>query len=95
MFQLCVWDAVGWKKLCSKFLHSFQTGLVPETTVVNHIQFHPDQIHLLSIHEGQIDVYEAPTLNHISQVLLISNIMFVQIVVKFHSFKFFYVTVGA
>ncbi|GAY45848.1 hypothetical protein CUMW_092520 [Citrus unshiu] len=67
--QLCVWDAVGWKKLCSKFLHSFQTGLVPETTIVNHIQFHPDQIHLLSIHEGQIDVYEAPTLNHTSQLV--------------------------
>ncbi|KAJ4707877.1 Topless-related protein 4 [Melia azedarach] len=67
--QLCVWDANGWKKLCSKFLQCFQTGSVPENPIVNHIQFHPDQIHLVSVHEGQIDVYEAPTLNHILQLV--------------------------
>ncbi|KAL5853214.1 hypothetical protein ACOSQ3_008332 [Xanthoceras sorbifolium] len=68
--QLCVWDANEWENICSKFLQSLHTGLVPETPVVIHIQFHPDQIHLLVVHERQIDVFEAPTLNQVMQLVL-------------------------
>ncbi|KAJ0090216.1 hypothetical protein Patl1_12472 [Pistacia atlantica] len=67
--QLCVWDVNGWKKLCSKLLQNLHVGLVPETPVVNHIQFHPDQVHLLAVHERQIDVYKAPTLDHMVQLV--------------------------
>lgn len=66
--QLCVWDADGWKKLANKTLHSFQTGQVPDPPVVNYIEFHKDQIHLLAVSERQIDIYEAPLLNHCIQV---------------------------
>lgn len=73
VFQLCVWDANEWENICSKFLENLHTGVVPETPVVSHIQFHPDQIHLLVVHEWQIDVFEAPTLNLVTQVLYISQ----------------------
>lgn len=63
--QLCVWSTNGWKKLASKFLQSI--GQMPECPVVNHIEFHQDQIRLLVVHERNIDIYEAPTLNHLMQ----------------------------
>ncbi|KAK0571743.1 hypothetical protein LWI29_020851 [Acer saccharum] len=68
--KLCVWDANEWENICSKFLQNLHTGVVPETPVVSHIQFHPDQIHLLVVHEWQIDVFEAPTLNLVTQLVL-------------------------
>ncbi|XP_050268413.1 topless-related protein 4 isoform X2 [Quercus robur] len=63
--QLCVWSTNGWEKLASKFLLS--KGEMLECPVVNHIEFHQDQIHLLAVHERNIHIYEAPTLNHSMQ----------------------------
>ncbi|KAF7830302.1 topless-related protein 4 [Senna tora] len=65
--QLSVWDAAGWEKLANKTLHSSHTGQVPDPPVVNYIEFHKDQIHLLTVNERQIDIYEAPMLNHCMQ----------------------------
>lgn len=65
--QLCVWDADGWKKLASKTLCSLHSVQVLDPPVVNYIEFHKDQIHLLTVNERQIDVYEAPMLNHFMQ----------------------------
>lgn len=66
VFQLCVWSTNGWEKLASKFLLS--KGEMLECPVVNHIEFHQDQIHLLAVHERNLHIYEAPTLNHSMQV---------------------------
>ncbi|KAK7834578.1 topless-related protein 4 [Quercus suber] len=63
--QLCVWSTNGWEKLASKFLLS--KGEMIECPVVNHIEFHQDQIHLLAVHERNVHIYEAPTLNHSMQ----------------------------
>ncbi|XP_028779245.1 topless-related protein 4 [Neltuma alba] len=68
--QLCVWDAAGWKKRASKTLYSLHTGQVPNPPVVNYIEFHKDQAHLLIVNERQIDIYEAPMLNHFMQRVL-------------------------
>ncbi|KAJ7958782.1 Topless-related protein [Quillaja saponaria] len=65
--QLCVWTAAEWEKVASKFLHSLQTGHVPEPPEVTHIEFHKDQIQLLAVHEKHLDIYEAPMLNHLMQ----------------------------
>lgn len=65
--QLCAWSINGWEKLASKFCQSRCMGQLPEPAVVNHIQFHPDQIHLLAADERNIHIYEAPTLNHHKQ----------------------------
>ena len=69
LLQLCVWNANGWEKLASKFLCSLCSGHVPDPPVVNFIQFHQDQVHLLAVHERLIDIYEAPLLNHVLQVI--------------------------
>ncbi|GKU87283.1 hypothetical protein SLEP1_g1709 [Rubroshorea leprosula] len=61
---LCVWNANGWHKQSSKFLRSLCTGQLPDPPVVKYIQFHQDQIHLLVVNERQIDIYEAPLLDH-------------------------------
>ena len=66
VFQLCVWSTNGWEKLASKILQS--TGEMLESPLVNHIEFHQDQIHLLAVHERNVHIYEAPTLNHSMQV---------------------------
>ena len=83
VFQLCVWSTNGWKKLASKFLQSI--GQMPECPLVNHIEFHQDQIHLLVVHERNIDIYEAPTLNHLMQVpwLPFYFILFIFIIIFF------------
>ncbi|XVF63282.1 hypothetical protein PTKIN_Ptkin09bG0075400 [Pterospermum kingtungense] len=65
--QLCVWNANSWEKLATKCLHSLCSGNVSDPPVVNFIQFHQDQVHLLAVHEKLIDIYEAPLLNHVLQ----------------------------
>ncbi|OMO92740.1 hypothetical protein CCACVL1_06763 [Corchorus capsularis] len=65
--QLCVWDADNWQKRESKFLYSLCSGQVPDPAVINMIQFHQDQVHLLAVCETQIDIYEAPLLKHVLQ----------------------------
>ncbi|KAI4316334.1 hypothetical protein L6164_024322 [Bauhinia variegata] len=65
--QLCVWEASGWEKLAIKSLLCLSTGELPDPPFVNYIEFHKDGVHLLCVHERQIDVYKAPELNHIMQ----------------------------
>ncbi|KAJ8753195.1 hypothetical protein K2173_017783 [Erythroxylum novogranatense] len=66
--QLCVWSTDGWEKQASKFLQ-VPAGQSASSLADTRVQFHSDQIHLLTVHETQIAIYEAPKLERPKQWL--------------------------
>ncbi|XP_052181258.1 topless-related protein 4-like isoform X3 [Diospyros lotus] len=64
--QLCVWSTDGWEKQTSKYVQ-IPSGRTPTPLADTRVQFHQDQIHLLTTHETQIAIYEAPKLECVKQ----------------------------
>lgn len=70
-FQICVWSMDGWEKQASKFLQ-IPAGRAPNPLGQTRVQFHQDQTHVLVVHETQLALYEAPKLDCIKQVHVLS-----------------------
>ncbi|KAG9450199.1 hypothetical protein H6P81_010164 [Aristolochia fimbriata] len=64
--QLCVWNTDGWEKQASKFLQ-IPNGRATSSLAETRVQFHQDHIHFLAVHETQIAIYEAPSLEIVKQ----------------------------
>ncbi|XP_010250163.1 PREDICTED: protein TOPLESS-like [Nelumbo nucifera] len=64
--QLCIWSTDKWEKQGSKFLQ-IPTGRVPAPLAETRVQFHQDQIHLLTVHETQIAIYDVSKLECLKQ----------------------------
>ncbi|KAH6832337.1 WUS-interacting protein 2 [Perilla frutescens var. hirtella] len=62
--QLCVWALDGWEKKANKFLH-IPSGHVLNPLGQTRVQFHQDQMQVLVVHETQISIYEASSLDRI------------------------------
>lgn len=65
--QVCVWTRDDWERKANRFLSSPQ-GRVADTQANTYVQFNQDQTHVLAIHETQIALYDASTLDCIKQV---------------------------
>ncbi|XP_068638722.1 topless-related protein 1-like [Aristolochia californica] len=64
--QLCIWSTDGWEKQASKFLQT-PAGRATTSLAETRVQFHQDHIHFLAVHETQITIYEAPSLEIVKQ----------------------------
>lgn len=68
LLQLCVWGTDGWEMQKNRFLQ-IPAGLKVPPLSETRVQFHHDNRHILTVHETQIALYEAPKLECVKQVL--------------------------
>lgn len=65
--QICVWNRDVWERKANRFLSSAHgRGTNPQANT--YVHFHQNQIHLLAVHESQIAIYDATTLECMKQV---------------------------
>ncbi|XP_061376425.1 topless-related protein 1-like [Gastrolobium bilobum] len=64
--QIVVWNTNGWEKLKERYLQIHEQK-VPEVLSETQIQFHPDQIKFLAVHNSHLAIYEATELTCVNQ----------------------------